>query len=216
MKRALAAIVFAGLFLGIPGQAFAQGGGGGFGIKGGLVWADLRGDDQGPGFDFERRSGFAAGAFFLLESGGLRLQPEFIYTRRGADLLSGFDVDDDVTSAKLQMDYLEVPLLVKLGGRRGPLTAGNQPVLFFGPYAAVQIDSKVVVDVGDQKDETDVSDVFEDLDYGIVLGLGMDFSKLGLEFRYTLGLRNLLVLDPDDDPFELKHTAFAIYGSWAF
>lgn len=167
------------------------------GIKGGLVWADLDGETEDPETTLERKSGWAAGVFARFGIGPLALQPEVLYVRRGA-AVEGPGV---VGSPELQMDFVEVPLLLRLGS--------GGTALYGGGYGAAKVDAKAVSDDA----ELDLSSEIEDFDYGVVAGVSLGLGKFEIEGRYSYGLRNLVV---DPAAPELKNRALSVLGAFTF
>jgi len=184
----------------IPSIASAQD----FGIKGGLLWPDFRGDSGDPSVSYGRRTSFSAGVFLRF---GL-LQAEALYARRGAEVRDATaPAPTDTAVNEFRLDYLEVPVLVRLGGASG---------VFVGPYGAVRLSSKLVTGDGGTATEIDVSNAVEELDYGFVVGFGIDFGKFGIEGRYTQGLRRLFKDQPGSVAPDLKHRALGAFATLRF
>jgi hypothetical protein len=173
--------------------AAAQDDGAAFGLKGGLSLASFRGDgasyeSRDQVLDPGRRTGIVVGAFVALPVGRtVAIQPEALYVQKGATYTAA-------PGAELlyQVDYLEVPLLLKLrlgsGSTRGALLAG--------PAAGFRLNGTVIArSPGEEESTADVSDMLRSVDWGLVLGAGVDFAAgsgaLGLEARYTWGLTDL-------------------------
>jgi len=169
-----------------------------FGVKAGVNLATFRGDgavlenDRGaisPG----NRVGFVGGVFLSLPLGPSALiQPEVVYTQKGARYASGGD------EIVWEANYLEIPLLLKV--RLG--SGAARPALFVGPAAAFKLDAKAVgrsAD-GEQDENTEIGESVRSVDWGLVLGGGVDIAAgdgtLTLEGRYTLGL-SPLAKDPE-------------------
>lgn len=199
MKRALfvVAVLSIGTCLVVPAPADAQE----VGVKAGLVWSSLGGDDA-PGFDTSNRRDWSAGIFARLGAGPVVLQPEVVYTRRGALL----DAPSDVAAeSRLRLDYIEVPVLLRLGG-------GSSSV-YVGAYGAVNVSARLEGRVGDGDwVGEDISDQVEELDYGGVAGVAFDFGKFGIDGRYVLGMRPVFKETGQD----YKHRGFAVYATLRF
>src|SRR5512134_1589049 len=77
------------------------------GVYGGVNFAELGGEDVG---EVSSRTGLQAGAFASIPLGGiLALVPGVAYSQEGTDVETGTS-----TSLTVKLDYLEVPLLLKV------------------------------------------------------------------------------------------------------
>lgn len=155
------------------------------GPKAGLNIANFVGDDANFfGKDFESRTGFTGGIFFMFQFSSLfAIQPEAYYTMKGATL-SG--ENSDIT---FSLDYIEVPVLLKL---IIPVEGSNiRPSVFAGPSVGFNTTAKI-------KSEFEEQDIKEDVkstDFGLVFGGGIGImigkNELGFDIRYILGLSSL-------------------------
>jgi hypothetical protein len=88
----------------------------------------------------------------------------------------------------IEVDYLELPLMVKAGPN---LTSSVNPSLLGGIYVAWNLRSKIKYEdpEADPLEEFDVAGS----DFGVVAGAALDFTlrgkAVGLEFRYTQGVK---------------------------
>ena len=154
------------------------------GFKGGFNSATLGGADaKNP--DPTAKSGFAAGVFFNLSlPGPISIQPEVLYTQKGAEAAVGS------ITAKYELVYVEVPVLLKFNI---PLAPGSpvKPNIFAGPAAGFLLTAKVKS--GSQ--ELDIKDETTNVDFGLALGAGLDIDLVALtltvDARYTLGLATI-------------------------
>jgi hypothetical protein len=88
-------------------------------------------------------------------------------------------------SAEWSMNYLEVPVLLKFDMvPTGPL----HPNLFVGPAVALLMSSEISA----FGYSADVADYVKSMDFGFVLGAGLDYKRLTLDVRYTMGLGGVL------------------------
>ena len=150
------------------------------GIKGGYNMSNLYTEDVD---DQNVLSGFNIGLFATLPlSSSVALQPELIYTTKGAELQ--YDNAFTAGTAKFRLNYVEVPLLIKAN-----LTKNFN--VHFGPYAAFLIDSKITnegqngdINFEQEIDKEDLNTV----DFGVAAGLGFDFDSFGIGARYNYGL----------------------------
>ncbi|HAD96709.1 MAG TPA: hypothetical protein DCG19_04840 [Cryomorphaceae bacterium] len=180
-----------------------------FGPKIGYTNSTLAGNDA-PG-ETEGRSNFTGGFFFKANAGEIvSIQPEILYSKRGATTIT----DDDPDGIALNVDYLQIPLLIKA---QVPVGETVFPFVYAGPYGAFELDnnfnSQEVIGpfVFSGEGKADVND----FDYGVVLGAGMDFQVgglfLGFDARYDIGMTKILKID--DEEQDLKNRAFTIFAS---
>jgi len=108
-------------------------------------------------------AGFVAGLFLRMRLlSFLMIQPELLYSQQG--------------SSNLHIDYLQIPVLVKLGIPLGSVT----PLVFAGPVGAFKVN-----------DDSDISDFIDVKDalFSIAMGAGVDIDigkfLLTLEGRWT-------------------------------
>lgn len=150
------------------------------GIKGGYNMSNLYTEDVD---DQNVLSGFNVGLFATLPlSSSVALQPELIYSTKGAELQ--YDNLFAQGTAKFRLNYLEVPVLIKAN-----LTKNFN--IHFGPYAAFLVDSKITnqgqdgnINFEQEIDKEDLNTV----DYGVAAGVGFDFDSFGIGARYNYGL----------------------------
>ena len=151
-----------------------------FGIKGGANFSNLYTDDVD---DNNVLTSFNAGIYTSFPiTNFIAIQPEILYSRKGAELV----YDNAFTSgtAKFKLNYIEVPVLLKVN------LAKNINV-HAGPYFAYLIDAQVTneSDSGsfDFEDNYD-NDDFNKFDGGLAAGVGFDFNNFGIGVRYNYGL----------------------------
>lgn len=150
------------------------------GIKGGYNMSNLYTEDVD---DQNVLSGFNVGLFATLPlSSSVALQPELIYSTKGAELQ--YDNLFAQGTAKFRLNYIEVPVLIKAN-----LTKNFN--IHFGPYAAFLVDSKITnqgqdgnINFEQEIDKEDLNTV----DYGVAAGVGFDFDSFGIGARYNYGL----------------------------
>jgi len=185
-----------------------------FGLMAGVSIASLSGDDTE---DLDSRTGFVAGGTLTLPLTALvSFQPELLYAQKGAKASeSGF-------SATIKLDYIEVPLLLRVDV---PTTGSTvRPHFYAGPAVAFKarcdleasgsgIDaSQSCSDAAAEDDGEDVKSV----DAGLVLGGGLGFDlgrqRLNVGARYNLGLLNIA----PEGQATTRTRALTIYGSLDF
>nr|WP_232067359.1 porin family protein [Flavobacterium bizetiae] len=150
-----------------------------FGIKGGFNMSNL----YGSGDDVDDNNvlyGFNAGVYATLPiSDFIAIQPEILFTTKGAKL----EYNNALVSgdAKFKLNYIEVPLLVRVN-----ITKNFN--VHAGGYASYLVSSKVKGDGDISFDENVDTDDLNKFDAGIAAGVGVDFSPLSIGLRYNYGL----------------------------
>jgi len=164
-----------------------------FGIKGGANIANVNGDFVDGISDWKSTVGFCGGIFLELNFGRvLTIQPEVLYTMKGADSGVG----------KLKFDYLEIPILLKI---RIP-TGSIHPFVFAGPAFGFSL--RAIVE-GIKIEDMPKSD------YSAVLGGGLQLGRLiHIDARYTMGLQKLAI--PDLGTIDLKNGVISATIGLAF
>ena len=185
------------LILLLPGTSFSIGIKGGFKI--GVNSADLFGEEakemeQDMGTELKSKWGLCAGGFIQLNiSKVIAIQPEFLYTMKGARMEG--ELLGETWKVAYNLSYLEVPVLVKF---MIPTPGGVKPSLFVGPAAAIKLSSKMKMEYAGDSDEEDLSDDVEDMEFGLIIGGGLEFGKIQFDVRYNLGLTTLSVYEGED------------------
>jgi len=139
----------------------------GFGIKGGLNFADVRSVDAG--MDFNPKTSYHVGAFAQFSiTDWFSLQPEILYSRKGYDSIN----------VARKLDYFDLPVLFVFN----PLSNVSFHV---GPQASLLMTVK--------EDDMEINKEFsyQSLDYGVVGGVEARISFFRLGARYSLGLREI-------------------------
>lgn len=202
--------------VGLSASAASQAAGlAGYGVRAGLTLANLRGDFADL-VGADTRAGFAGGGFLRLVLGGsVELQPELLYTMRGASTkLEATDPSGIlVGTADLtyQLDYLEIPVLLRV-----TLPGDARPSLLIGPSMGIKVRSRLRYN-GPGSDLSSDFDLVEDADFGLVGGVELSFgpgpARMVLDARYTLGLTD--VMGPPS-LFEARTGTFAITAGVGF
>lgn len=158
------------------------------GFKAGLNIAKLSGDDTE---DLKSKKGFIGGYFLTIYLSELTcIQPELLYTMKGArQTENGIDI-------KIKLDYLEVPILVKLNmpvAEKGKAYVRSN--IFFGPAIAFLLRAKISGEEGGFQAEIDINEYTKNIDFGVVFGGGLDLplgkAHVSLSIRYSLGLTSI-------------------------
>jgi len=153
-----------------------------FGLKGGANIANVNGNWDDTLGDWKSTVGFCGGIFIELNFGKiLTIQPEVLYTMKGADTGEG----------KLKFDYIEIPVLLKLRIPTGSL----HPFVFAGPAFGFSLKALI--------NGVEISDM-PAADYSAVIGGGLQLGRsIHVDVRYTMGLQKLAI--PDIDTIDLKN-----------
>lgn len=116
--------------------------------------------------------GFVGGGYLCLNFGNsFGIRPEVLYEQKGA-AISG-------TSTTTELDYIEIPVLLKFGLG----TPGFNPSILLGPSFAWNTVAKDAS--GNSISNLNSSDI------GLVGGVEIDISKFLISGRYELGLDNV-------------------------
>lgn len=160
-------------------------------FRAGASFAHLRGelafDDVGPS-TFEPDFGFAAAAgveFRLTRH--VSFQPEAVIVRRFTELELGDG--SDVSSSKLSVNYLELPLLLKWHLQaRGAV----HPTVLVGPVAGIRLQASRELRRDGELAEVPVEELLEPRDWAVAVGAGFEFVEAFADFvvdlRYLHGL----------------------------
>ena len=190
MKKVILSLA---LLAGMTGAANAQTGVR-FGLKGGINYTTLTAKNT-DGIDY--KVGLQAGAFANFGLSDLiSIQPEVLYSQKGAQV-------EDASDFKLKLNYIDVPVLVKV----------NAGGLFFeaGPQLGILASAKAT----DGSTDQDVKEGYNTVDFGYVAGLGYQLETgpmIGL--RYNGGISNIIKDGPDSD--KVRNSAFQLYVGYTF
>jgi hypothetical protein len=176
------------------------------GIKGGANMANVNGNFADNIGDWKSTVGFCAGIFVELNLGRiLTIQPEVLYTMKGADTL--VEEGELTGTGKLRFNYIEIPVLLKLRLPTGPV----HPFVFAGPSFGFMLKSKFDSIFGDGEPIEGLGK----FDYGAVLGGGVQLGRsIHLDVRYTMGLQKLEI--PDLGTIDLKNGVLSATLGLAF
>ena len=160
-------------------NAFA--GGNGLGIKGGLNYAGFSGNGFGKG---KMLLGYHAGLFIRLTlSEHFAFQPELLYSVKGSELT--FNQLYVYGTGKFKLTYFDLPLILVYS----PIEKFNvHGGMYFSSLSKVKIQN-----VTSSGSDFDFSanlnmDDFNRIDYGILVGAGIDLVHLSFGIRYNYGV----------------------------
>ena len=172
--------------------AFAQGAGQtqvntglGIGALAGVNWTTVRTENE-TGIDFKSGTGWQAGIWFGgNRDGRVGLMGELSYA------VKKINGNDGGSEGTIERTYVEIPVLlrVNVGARER-----DKPSFYFlvGPVFDIEIDTKQTDD-GEEVDTPD--DVYNGLEIGVMVGAGFEVMRIGIEGRYSWGLKSVLGTD---------------------
>jgi len=171
-----------------------------YGVKAGVNFADVSFD--GDDVPSSSRVGVLAGAFATVPlTGWLSVQPEAIYTVKGASI-DIFDIESEYT-----VEYLEVPVLARVPVHRTVYVGA-------GPSFAFRIRARSRTSFGGSTEEVDIADDVESLDFGIVGAAGLQVGRWVFDARYTHGLSDT---DADtSDTVKIRNRVFSLSAGFRF
>lgn len=145
-----------------------------FGIKAGLNYSTFNNTDNA-----EYKAGFIGGVYTKINipASPVAIQPELLYAQYGSNAAN--------TDGKFSVDYIQVPVLAKFGF--GAPGVPIKPEVFFGPYAGFNVNAEIE----DNTTSVDADEFFRNTDWGVVVGAGVQVTKLSFELRYTAGLTDV-------------------------
>jgi hypothetical protein len=178
------------------------------GLKLGLNSADMKGAQVEPGLT--PQTGFAAGAFLTLRlTGILSVQPEIIYTQKGAELESG------PNPYEYHYSYVEVPVLWKLTiAGQG---ASFRPNIYAGPFVGFKVSAKIDTYLDPRQEESVEENLpsARGIDAGYIVGVGADMimgpGRVLLEIRYGRSLLSAVTTGA-----EVMHSVVSIFLGYSF
>jgi hypothetical protein len=162
-------------------------------LLGGIIGysrAEFIGDDATAS---ESRTSTLAGAFVRIPlASWFSLEPELLFARKGG---ASKATPAQPTSTAFDIVYLETPLLARFTGPR--MIKILRLLAFAGPSAGFKIGCDIETDQAGSNTRTPCDDqLVASVDYSAVFGGGLEArvgnSALGLEVRYSYGLKKLL------------------------
>lgn len=158
------------------------------GVKGGLNVSNLYIDDVS---DESLRPGFHLGVFTQLPvSDFFVIQPEVIYSTKGARATYDTDLIDLEGEYKFNLNYVDVPILATF-------RLGESANIHIGPYVSYLTNASISTDgdIGESAADLD-RDHFATIDYGLSAGFQLNFEAVSVGTRYNYGLNQ--VADSDE------------------
>jgi outer membrane protein W len=178
-----------------------------FGVKGGLNLANwlVKDDVDTYSDDFKMALGLNLGvtAEFPIND-MLSFETGLMFNTKGFAMKESMDFFGETMEikSKTTLNYIDIPLTVK-----ATFAAGSSNIFALaGPYVGIGLSgkTKATVTYGGES-ETDTEDMefgseddqMKRLDYGLIIGAGVDFGTISVGASYGLGLGNL-VNNPED------------------
>lgn len=177
---------------------------------GGVNFAKFGGDDVSR---VDTRTGFHAGLFASFPLGRyVALVPGAAFSQEGTSV----DLGGGATGT-LKIDYLEVPVLLKLGA---PLQGkGNlRPYVIAGPGVGFKVSCKVRAENASQSAEADCDDptvgaATKSVQFSAIFGGGLDIGRFTFGLRYQLGLTSI---DNSAAEADVKNRVLALFAGYGF
>lgn len=183
-----------------------------FGIKGGLNMAKYNGSDAGSN---DYKLGAAGGAFVCLDLIALKIQPELLFSQKGAKEEGTIDLFGTLVSysGSTTVNYVEIPVLAKFSF--GKIIV---PSIYAGPSFGMLMSANAEMEFGGvSSGSVDVKDAYNSTDVGLVFGVEVKTpAKLSIEARYNMGLTSV-AKDLGGTSFDVKNsTASLMLGYYIF
>lgn len=150
-----------------------------FGPKAGVNFSTLVRDTKN--FSADYRLGYNAGLFLRFNIGRLYIQPEGIFSTKGAAITINQSVDPDVKTGKyeLKLTNVDVPILIGLNLINNKLFNIR---VFGGPMGSYNLNGQGVKDF--LKETGSVSDAYKKAVLGYQAGVGVDVGSFTVDARY--------------------------------
>jgi len=184
---ALAVIALAGT----SSVASAQGGGG---FKAGYVYPDFTANL----FDSTQRTGWQAGFFVGQRKGVFGVQSEFNWLHTQTEL----EPTSTTLGAKIKLDYLQVPLLLRLN-------AGTKSFALYG-IGGPSFETKLHESIEGLSASSNTDFGFSTVNISLMFGGGVELSRFIIEGRYSKGLKTVNTHHFDAAEFKLNSFAALI------
>jgi hypothetical protein len=143
---------------------------------------------------------YQAGVLMQLKLGNFAIQPEVLYSVKGADVMNPINqttgdnecgplgaLTDKATKLNYKTQNIEVPVNFQYGMGFGFAHVYAQA----GPYISFRVATSLE-DAESSKDyysEVNKNLTFNKVDYGVGLGVGAEFMKFQLSLKYDFGLK---------------------------
>lgn len=158
-----------------------------FGIKGGINFSNINGDDVNS--NFKSKTGFNIGVFAhqrIVEN--ISFQEEFLFTQKGTKIEDGdYEIVEDY-------NYIEIPLLfkVRLGNVSSPVS------LYGGPSFSFLTSAKNTTTYNNYSVSGSIDNNMNNFDFGVNLGADIRMERFFFDIRYTQGLTRIYTGQVED------------------
>lgn len=194
-------------------------------VKAGVNFSNMLFEEDDTSVEDLAKNGatkFTAGVAFILPfSNTIALQPELLFTQKGAK--STYTILGEEYSNDLTYNYLDIPLLLRLslGDTYGE---GLGIYLNGGAYAGYAFNGKTknITPLGTVESDItfDDKDNQSRIDFGVAVGGGLTLGNLFFDLRYNHGVNNILDDDANnnnDNGFKkLQHRGLALTAGLIF
>lgn len=184
-----------------------------FGVKGGVNFASITGDDTD---ELKSKTGFHLGLVAELSlSENFSIQPEVLYSAQGAKA-EGSDTWEGMTETwdyTYNLDYINIPVLAKYYVTPSlNIHAGPQMSLLINSQA----EGEYTYDGVTESESMDLEDV-KSLDFALAAGVGYQLN-MGVFFnaRYNVGLSNIWDIEEENDDYSQKNSVFQLSVGFMF
>jgi hypothetical protein len=173
----------------------------GVGVLGGWTNSTLKGSPEDEEFLDPRNDFMFGGWVGGNRAGRVGFLGEINFVTKGANE-RGFD-------GSLRLTYLEIPALVRvnIGSRT---REGARFYGLAGPTFGLQLKATLE----DPEGDLDVSEDYENFDFGLLVGGGAEVRRIGVELRLNWGLRQLF--EPSEGLEPLKNFQIQVVGKYRF
>lgn len=157
-----------------------------FGVKGGLNFSNIKSfEDVSSVSSIKSFTGWHAGIFLGVKFVVVAVQADVVYSVEGVRFE---DINNPGQFLDLENSYINIPLVAKFFIL--PPILNLQAGIQYGILTQSLIDGKENYEF-DTGTLITIKDEFKSGGTSVVLGLGVEFSKLILDFRYNLGVSDL-------------------------
>lgn len=171
------------------------------GVKAGVNSSDIQSGQVGGN---ERRQAYVGGGFIEADfAGPFAVEAELLYSQKGDETTIG-GAGASQSRFKLKLNYIEVPVLVKL---QGPLLGNAEANFYAGPTIAFKVGESVEgLLPGTQLSGTLAKPTDLGAALGVEFGFGLGEGRFIVDVRFTPGftqIRDDAVLQAGTDTFEI-------------
>lgn len=187
---------------------------GGFGIKGGVNFADIRGGDKSNYANTKGFTTFHAGFYSQFAfSNKFSIQPELLYSRQGFKGSSPGSTNGATSAYTTRLDYIQIPVLLVYNILDNVSVHAGPQVSLLTKVKEGDLDRKIA-------NEGNVYNYsYSSLDYGLSAGLEARVGPARVGGRYTAGF-NDIIKDPVNTAAksltDIKNGVFQVYVGVGF